>query len=115
MLRLLCTILLAAGLAGCATSESIGKSIQEKYVGRPIGSAIDRLGFPTRDQTMAGRHVYTWDISRTSPNLTTLASGQVVIQGSSTYGCSLGLEVDSNDVVIRYSFTGQMGACEAFN
>lgn len=115
MFKSVCAVVFSVAVAGCATTGSIQKNLQTKYVGQPIGVAIDDLGFPAGDRWVAGRHVYTWTTGRTLPDLTTLSNGQTVMRGSSSYSCTLDLEVNDTNKVINFNFSGQMAACAAFD
>jgi hypothetical protein len=71
------------GLAACA-----GQTIKDKmpaYVGQPASVLITKLGFPTRQDSVAGQTVYVW------------TTGQVV-EGTS-YACTIRAILDSQNVV----------------
>jgi len=115
MLKFLGALAASLFLSACVSTGSIERNLQGNFMGKPVDAAIASFGYPDSDRWVAGKHVYTWTSGRTMPNMTTLSSGQVVLQGSSSYSCVLNLEVDERNTVKGYSFSGQIAACEAFN
>jgi hypothetical protein len=82
-------------LAACA-----GQAIKDKmpaYIGQPSSVLIGKLGFPTRQDTVAGRKVYIW----TTSNL---------VDGTN-YGCTIRAIVDDQDVIMTWDYQGNEGGC----
>jgi hypothetical protein len=101
-------------ISGCATFGSIEGNIESRYVGKPVGAAIDGLGYPAAERVVAGRKLYTWDTDSQLPNLGPMPNGTLGIRGYTQLHCRLDLEVDGAEVVRKYSLSGQLGACENF-
>lgn len=104
-------------LAGCVTSADISGNIEERYVGKPIDVAIERLGYPAEEKVVVGRRLVVWNKSSTvaSPKTYTASNGATVSTiETSSLGCSLTLEVAQDGTVKDYDWEGQMGACERF-
>lgn len=94
--------LLAVGLA-VSLSACAGQTIKDKlpaYVGRPVDVLVSRIGFPTRQDTVAGQTVYIW------------TSGQMV-EGTS-YACTIRAILDTQNIVTRWDFQGNEGGCASY-
>jgi hypothetical protein len=70
------------------------------YVGQPASVLIGRLGFPTRQDNVAGRKVYVW------------TAGQMV-EGTS-YACTIRAIVDDQDVINTWDYQGNEGGCRNY-
>ena len=60
-MRVIYCVSLCAALAGCA-----GQTIRDRlptYTGQPANVLIAKLGFPSREDNIAGRKVYVWTTS----------------------------------------------------
>lgn len=114
MLKFLMYAAIPLVVSACTTFGGIEKNIEQKYLGKPIDAAIDGLGFPAAERTIAGRKLYTWTVGRSQPNLIAGPNGTLMVSGATSLSCTLNLEVDSQEVVKRYSYDGQLGACAAF-
>lgn len=115
-------------LAGCATWGQM-KTGLDSLLDQPLSVAIDRIGYPTGEQTIAGRKLYRWGSSQQSamymPTSTTttgsVGTGMTYRPFSATtyggtyvpvnYNCEIILEVDSNDIIKRYQYNGNLGGC----
>jgi hypothetical protein len=67
------------------------------YVGQPASALFKKLGFPTRQDQIAGQKVYVW------------ATGQVV-EGTS-YGCTIRAIVGAQDIITQWDFQGNERGC----
>ena len=114
MLKFLLYAAIPLVASACTTFGSIDRNIEQKYLGKPVDAAIDGLGYPTAERTVAGRKLYTWTVGSSVPNLIPGPNGTLMVSGATALSCTLNLEVDSLEVVKRYSYTGQLGACSAF-
>lgn len=93
--RLLFAGLLAVGVGSCA-----GQAIKDRmptYVGQPASVLIDKLGYPTRQDNVAGRKVYIWSIAN-------------MVDGTN-YGCTIRAIIDDQEVVINWDYQGNEGGC----
>tara|TARA_B100001142_G_C13975796_1_gene516725 strand:+ start:136 stop:549 length:414 start_codon:yes stop_codon:yes gene_type:complete len=104
----------------------------DKHQGLSLNTLIDRIGFPTAQQNIAGRKLYVWDTSNTvtmSMPTTSNTSGTVTsgtssgtYSGSSTiwvpttynYNCRITIEVDDQDKIISNYWEGNRGGCERY-
>ncbi len=67
------------------------------YMGQPIDALIAKLGFPTKQDTIAGETVYIW------------STGQF-IEGTS-YGCTIRAIVNAQSVIDHWDYIGNEGQC----
>jgi hypothetical protein len=77
--------------------------IKEKMkpnVGQPASALIAKLGYPTREEQVAGHKAFAW------------SSGQVV-EGTS-YSCTLRAILDAQDVISAWDFQGNERGCEQY-
>ncbi|MFM0739219.1 hypothetical protein PQQ51_18430 [Paraburkholderia xenovorans] len=104
----------------------------QRLRGQPLSMAVDRLGVPNSDRTLAGRHVYTWTTSQTvstyqaSSSFTTANASRGSGGGhytANTFGgtmvptnvsCKIDIEVDSRDVMTNMSYDGTISACARY-
>lgn len=89
---------IAVCLSACA-----GYAIKDKmsaYNGQPVSTLIDKLGFPTRQDTIAGQTVYIW------------TTGQM-IEGTS-YACTIRAILDSQNIITRWDYQGNEGGCARY-
>ena len=105
----------------------------DRYQGLSLNSLIDRIGFPTAQQNIAGRKLYIWNTSQTvtmSMPSTANTSGNVssgtssgTYSGSTTiwtpttynYNCRITIEVDDQDKIISNYWEGNRGGCERYS
>lgn len=59
MFRFLCVASLLA-LVGCATMEGNRAHLRERYVGKPLATAVTGLGLPASKLEMGDTLVYAW-------------------------------------------------------
>lgn len=118
-------------LVACTTTESL-RTGWERMRGQPIDVAVDKLGVPQSERTIAGRHVYTWTASHTVPlydqtvGVTTgsanLPAGQATYSSLTTTGglvptnlsCKIDIEVDRENVMRKLYYDGSIGGCSQF-
>jgi hypothetical protein len=89
--------MVAAALLLTSCASMIDKPLAS-MVGQPIDAAISRFGFPTEEKTIAGHKVYRWVRNRS-------------LQGNAM-SCELNYEVDGAGTITRYSWEGQLAACQ---
>lgn len=121
----------ASLLAGCATWGQFDDGLRD-LKGKPIGYAIDKLGYPKTEQVIAGRKLYRWGGMRSGvayvPTTTTTAGSigtglsRVPVQ-TTTYGgtyvptedgCFITLEVDEKEIVRKWAYEGNLSGCEPY-
>jgi hypothetical protein len=90
--------LLSLLVAGCAAQAIKEKMTAE--MGQPVSRVIEKLGFPTEERTIAGRHVYVWSTSN-------------FVEGTN-YRCQIRAIVDEKNNVIAWDNEGNEGGCRAF-
>ncbi len=121
----------AAALTGCVTWGQMDDGLRG-LIGQPINVAISKIGYPSTEQTIAGRKLYRWGVSRQSvdymPMVTTTTGysgvGASYTPNSSTtlggtyisvdYNCQITLEVDAKEVITGYQYNGNRGGCEPY-
>lgn len=117
--------------AGCASWGDMKRGL-DGLLGKPLDAAIAKLGYPTAEQTIAGRKLYRWQVSEQSTIVTpTVATttgtvgaglGSVPYSVRTTsaivepvvYHCQIVLEVDKMEIVQRYQYDGNLGGCESY-
>lgn len=125
----LCVI--AAILTGCA-SQRLNDGLPH-LVGKNIGYAINYLGYPQSEQTIAGKKVYTWGNSSTfttTQTVRTPVSGSVyglgggasysgyttsVVPQTYNYQCTIRLIANEKDVIERWEWNGNEGGCSSYS
>lgn len=118
-------------MTGCASWGDM-KAGLDGLLDRPISAAIDRIGYPSSEQTIAGRKIYRWGASSQSamymPSTTTTTGsvgtglGYRPFSATTTggtyipvsYNCEIVMEVDANDIIKRYQYNGNLGGCEPY-
>ena len=102
-------------------------------VGKPIDSAVDVLGLPSRKMEIGNYTVYEWSnqysttIPITTPN-TTYTSGNVgtssINMSSTSYNtnyipvnniCSIKLSVNGLNIIQRWEWKGNQGGCQYYS
>lgn len=114
-------------LSACVTDQL--NSGFDRLRGKPISVAIDKLGVPTSERRLAGRHVYTWMTSKliatyqTTNNFTTgsvpdgsdkkkyTATSVGGTTGQANASCKIEVEVDDQGYIRNASYDGDLGAC----
>ena len=123
--------LAALTLAGCA-SQKLDNGLP-RLTGKPVDYAINYLGYPDNEQTIAGRKVYTWGYANsftTTQTVRTPVSGSaygagvgIYYQGHQTsvvpqtfnYSCMIRLIADGNGLIDRWEWNGNEGGCEYYS
>jgi hypothetical protein len=96
--RLVC-FLLCVMLSGCA-----GLTFKQKLkplVGQPANAMIAKLGFPDRQDQIAGKKVYVWAVSGASEG--------------TTYSCTIRAILGDGDIIENIDWGGNEGACENYS
>lgn len=121
----------AATLTGCVTFGQMNQGL-DALVGQPLDTAVNVLGYPSGERTIAGRHLVQWGRSaqgfmpvvNTAQTFGTVAAnrGWGSYSGTTTstsyvpvsYNCSITLQVDMTDRVSGYQYNGNIGGCGAY-
>lgn len=118
MKKLLCLLTLLTISTTIVFAESFNDKMINSWIGYSINDVIDRWGFPTKEKTAAGRHVYIWTKSRKvyvprNSYGTTYKYGNLNNRNStylggyySTYSCSRSFEVDQDNIIINGFYEG---------
>lgn len=91
---------MVTALSVVALSACAGQTIKDRmpaYMGRPIDDLIAKLGFPTRQDSIAGQTVYVWSVSG--------------MDEGTSYGCTIRAIIDAQSIVARWDYQGNEGAC----
>jgi hypothetical protein len=126
----LCVALLA--LSSCATFDNIKKGLS-KLRGQHIQNAINVLGYPDRERTVAGRKIYSWHNKETGSYVTphtnyNTGSAYNPYLGSTSFNyttttystenynhtCTIELVVDSSERIISSQYKGNVGGCQRY-
>jgi hypothetical protein len=117
-------LVLAALLVGACAFDTMNAELP-KYVGQPVSSLVDRLGYPSGEQSIMGRKVYVWrtdmDYVSTTP-VTSTSTGYVnykpVTLTSTSYvstpmhlACKIRAVVNPDDRIYSVDYEGNNGAC----
>ena len=89
--------------AGLALSACAGDAIKERmkvFIGQPANAIFSKLGYPTRQDEVAGRKIYVW------------TSGGMY-RGTS-YDCTFRVNVDAQDIITGWDVQGNEAQCESF-
>lgn len=125
------SIVLLCGLAGCTTWGQMNDGLAALQ-GQPLDSAIRVLGYPSGEQTIAGRRLVVWSSQSTGmmymPQTATTygnvyaPSGFASYNQTTSYGtmvplhhqCKITMEVDAANTITGYSYDGNMGGCSRY-
>lgn len=117
-------------LSACVTDQL--NSGFDRLRGQHLSVAINRLGVPTSERTIAGRHVYSWINSQliasyqASNNFTQGKIGddpKKIGYSSNSFGgttsqvnatCKIEMEVDDQKYIRNATYDGDIGACEKY-
>lgn len=125
------SIVLLCGLAGCTTWGQMNDGLASLQ-GQPLDSAIRVLGYPSGEQTIAGRRLVVWSSQSTGMMYmpqTATTRGNVYAPGAyasyrqtTNYAtmvpmhnqCKITMEVDASDIITGYNYDGNMGGCSRY-
>lgn len=131
MRKIVSLLAVAATTAGCATWGQFDEGLNA-LMNKPLSTAIEKLGYPSGERTIAGRRLVEWGRSQNTamymPTTTTTYGtvntnrGFGTYSGTTTggtfipmnYNCTVILEVDQNDIVRRYQYEGNLGGCASY-
>ncbi|WP_186426354.1 hypothetical protein [Cupriavidus metallidurans] len=135
MKKILCVILAALPLGGCATWGQMDQGLNA-LSGRTLDDAINVFGMPSGEQQIAGRHYVQWGrsssgfVPMSTPSQTygnfNVSNGYRNAYGnySSTtynttmvpvnYNCTITLELDRDAIIRRGSYQGNLGGCTPY-
>jgi hypothetical protein len=99
-------------IAGCAAHfERAMTEDLNRFVGKDIHVAIGELGYPAREDTIAGDHIFRWGINVGSASIGT-SNGILGMSKTKATGCMIDLVVDNTNIVTRTSWSGTKSSCE---
>lgn len=124
-------LLICVALASCATWKNFNAGL-ESFVGKPLSSAIQVLGYPSDDQMVAGMRIISWqdnvsgvmalpDASYTTGSISshgqygtfrssTISTSYVPMHGS----CKISMKIDENEIIQGFNYSGNRYGCENF-
>ena len=106
------TVMVLASAAGCAARfERNMTETLNQFVGKDIHVAIAELGYPAKEDTIAGDHIFRWGINVGAASIGT-SNGILGMSKTKATGCMIDLVVDNTNIVTRTSWTGTKSACE---
>ena len=104
LLKRLILIFAFLALYSCSTFKNIEIGLT-RATGRSINSLISRIGYPTDERIIAGRKLYIWDTRRLVG-----WDGNII-----DLYCKITVEVDSNDKIIYWTYSGNRGGCRSYS
>ncbi len=128
--RALVPILLLALLGGCAWD--IIDDHMEEMRGEDIGQAIAKLGYPRSEINVGGQKHYVWhqrevgsyQMPRYETKRVTSYGAEGITFGTQSYTtyehipydykCTLRIFVDDQERIVRWTVSGNQGACSTF-
>jgi hypothetical protein len=95
--------------AGCAAHfERAMTEDLNQFVGKDIHVAISELGYPGREETIAGDHIFRWGMNMGSASMGSstgiFGTGAFGMSKTKATGCLVDLVVDNGNVVTRASW-----------
>lgn len=101
-------------LAGCSGGAGVMDGIMQSWQGAPLDAVIAQWGYPDQEQNIGGHHIFRWYLTKqyTMPATATVNTvGQtsfVSVDGGGTItgNCTRTLEVDQQNTVIRWEWSG---------
>jgi hypothetical protein len=98
--------------AGCAAHFERAMTVDlNQFVGKDIHVAISELGYPGREETIAGDHIFRWGMNMGSASMGS-STGIFGMSKTKATGCLVDLVVDNGSVVTRASWSGSKSSCE---
>lgn len=70
------------------------------YMGQPVSAVVERLGFPTSEQVIAGNKVYIWSTVR--------------FDEGTSLSCKIRAIVDQQQIIIAWDLEGQEYGCAGY-
>lgn len=108
IIALLLIVIITQPISFAFGRKSTMNDVMNNWVGENINTVIQKWGYPTKQQTVAGKEVYYWE-----ETFNTIGGGDTIygttIQTpvySMTYTCNRILEVDKNYMVVRWDWNG---------
>ena len=129
MFRKFICFVIAGLTAGCNAGSPPTLDVGlDALKGRSISKAIDVLGLPHSQTTIAGQQVYRWSVSRMVPNMmptisqTTgyvgqtpvnmVSTGSVLSVGQAT--CDIRISTDARNIITNWSAEGNNAGCHVY-
>jgi hypothetical protein len=106
------TVIVLATAAGCAAhfERSMTEDLNQ-FMGKDIHVAIAELGYPAKEDTIAGDHIFRWGINVGSASMGT-SNGILGMSKTKATGCLIDLVVDNTNTITRTSWSGTKSSCE---
>lgn len=102
ILLFLC-ILFCSSLTLASTKDNIEK-VRASWIGENIDNLINQWGYPTKEKTIAKKHLYIWESDRIKKYVT----NRTGFVGDSSYYiyCDKIVEIDSKNNIVSMQFKG---------
>jgi len=101
-----------AAATGCAAHfERNMTEDLNRFIGKNIHVAIAELGYPAKEDNIAGDHIFRWGINVGSASIGT-SNGILGMSKTTATGCLIDLVVDNANIVTRTSWSGTKSSCE---
>jgi hypothetical protein len=110
--QVMTTVMVLVTAVGCAARfERNMTETLNQFEGKDIHVAIAQLGYPAKEDTIAGDHIFRWGINVGSASIGT-SNGILGMGKTKATGCLIDLVVDKTNTITRTSWTGTKSACE---
>lgn len=109
---MLTTVMVLATAAGCAArfERNMSESLSQ-FMGKDIRVAIAQLGYPAKEDTIAGDHIFRWGLNVGSASVGT-SNGILGISKTKATGCLIDLVIDNTNTITPTSWSGTKSDCE---
>ncbi len=106
------TTMVLVTASGCAAhfERNMTEDLNQ-FTGKDIHVAIAQLGYPAKEETIAGDHIFRWGINVGSASMGT-SNGILGMSKTKATGCMIDLVVNDTGIVTRTSWSGTKAACE---
>lgn len=105
-------VCLATATVGCAGRfERQMSQDLDGLNGHDIHAAIKKLGYPSREEVIAGDHVYRW-VFDGGTTAVAYAPGALGVGMSKAHRCSIDVVVDASNIVTHSSWSGDRKGCD---
>lgn len=124
-------VLFSVILSGCATFGQMEDGLHG-LIGQDVSAAVNVLGFPSSEREIAGMKLVEWGRSNSAAIMmpttsTTTGYAQSGVRTATfssattsavpmnlNFQCHIALQVDSNNVIRRYQYEGNLGGCAPY-
>lgn len=104
-------------LGGCASVSDLDPGLNS-LVGQDLGKAVDALGLPDDEQTIAGRRIVTWRTTykgtTTNAKLKRMPGDGPPVAIPYENSCTIRASVSDKNVIEKWETAGHSGVCQKY-